>query len=54
MATPPEERIAALERVYAAYKERAEDLAQEQENCRIWSEMGSNAQDCFILVFLSV
>jgi aldehyde dehydrogenase (NAD+) len=28
MATPPEERIAALERVYAAYKERAEDLAQ--------------------------
>ncbi|KUF12714.1 aldehyde dehydrogenase family protein [Pseudoponticoccus marisrubri] len=28
MATPPEERIAALERVYAAYKARTEDLAQ--------------------------
>ncbi|WP_136442962.1 aldehyde dehydrogenase family protein [Pacificoceanicola onchidii] len=27
MATPPEERIAALERIYAAYKTRTEDLA---------------------------
>lgn len=28
MATPPEERLAALERVYAEYKKRSEDLAQ--------------------------
>ncbi len=36
MATPPEERIAALERIYAAYKTRAEDLAAAMS-----SEMGA-------------